>query len=295
MRPALRAAAFFTALGLAILVALGAASLLAVLLAVPSAAGRLAGLVDHPWWFVYAPQGQQTGGGTPASPLWATLAALLCAAVALPAILRARALTPRAPPAVTLFLTVFLFSLCAEGLRAAAASLVAIDGSVAAAVAFTRAVLAARFLGLLALLATGLYSLEMKYARHLLLAAVALAIAVAVGLSIPVDRTVFLTQLTFKLGDEQALWFASLVLSVVVVAAGAGTALTRRRGPTLVALGGTILLLAGREFLAFAARPVPVAAGAVMVAAGTALWLRALGSVGSPGRKETAGSGRRDR
>jgi hypothetical protein len=62
-----------------------------------------------------------------------------------------------------------------------------------------------------------------------------------------------------------------------------------------VALVGTILLLAGREFLAFAARPVPVAAGAVMVAAGTALWLRALGSVGSPGRKETAGSGRRDR
>lgn len=293
MRPALRAAAFFTALGLAILVALGAASLLAVLLAVPSAAGRLVGLVDHPWWFVYASPGLQTGGGTPASPLWATVAALLCAAVALPGVLRARALAPRASPAVTLFLAVFLFSLCAEGLRAAAAALVAIDGSVAAAVAFTRVVHAGRFLGLLALLAMGLYSLEMKYARHLLLAAVALAIALAAGLSIPVDRTVFLAQLTFKLGDEQALWFASLVLSLIVVAAGAGAALTRRRGQTLVALGGTILLLAGRELLAFAARPVPVAAGAVMLAAGTAVWLRVVGSVGSLQRKEAAGGGGR--
>lgn len=302
MRPALRAAAFFAALGLALLVAAGAASLLAVFLAVPSTAARLSGLVDHPWWFAYAPSGQQPAGwssGPPMgwngpSPLWSVAAALAASAVALPAILRARALAPRASPAVALFLSVFLFSLCAEGLRASAAYLAATDASVAVAVALTRVVYAGRFLGLLALLALGLYSMEMKYGRHLLLATGMLAIAVAVGLSIPVDRTVFLAQLTFKLGDEQSLWFASLVLSVVVVAAGAGAALTRRRGPSLLALAGTILLLGGREMLSFAARPVPVAAGAAMLAAGAALWLRAEALAGNPGRGEAARSGAKD-
>jgi hypothetical protein len=289
MRSALRTAAFFTTAGLAILVALSAAALLAVFLAVPSAGGRLAGLMDHPWWFVYAAPDQARAGWNAPNPLWSAAAAIAAAAVALPAVFRARALSACASPPIVLFLAVFLFCLCVEGLRVPAAYLAATDRSIAAAVTFTRAVHGGRFLGLLALLGMGLYSLEMKHVRHHLLAGVALVIAFAAAVSIPVDRTVFLAQLTFKLGDEQALWFASLVLSVVVVAAGAGAALTRRRGPALLTLGGSILLLGGRELLNFAARPLSVAAGAILLAGGAVLWLRAL--AGTIGTRASAGPG----
>ncbi len=235
------------------------------------------------------------GGWNAPGPLWSAVAAIVAAAIALPALFRARAVSLRASPPVALFLVVFLFSLCVEGLRVPAAYLAATDRSIAAAVALTRAVLGGRFLGLLALLGMGLYSMDMKYARHLVLAGVGVLIAFSAAVSIPVDRTVFLAQLTFKLGDEQALWFASLVLSIVVVAAGVGAAVTRRRGTSLLSLGGSILLLGGRELLAFAARPVSTAVGAVLLAGGTVLWLRACGGTGTTGGSGGPGRAGRER
>lgn len=295
MRPALRTAAFFTTASLALLIAISAAALLAVFLTVPATAEKLAGLPDHPWWFVYEPAPQpDTGNGNSPSPLWSIAAGLAAAAIALPAVFRIRALSARTSKPIALLFSVLLLSLCAEGLRAAAAYLVATDSSITAVVVLTRAVYGARFLGLLSLVAMGLYALDMKYARHFVLVAAAVALAFAVAVSIPVDRTVFLAQLTCKLGDEQALWFASLVLSVIVVAAGAGAAIVRRHGQTLLALGGSVLLLGGREILFFATRPSSAAMGTLLLAGGVTLWLRALGAMTvSAGEKGTGRAGKR--
>jgi hypothetical protein len=202
----------------------------------------------------------------------------VAAAVAIPALLGLRRAAAPAPIAV--FMAVFLVSLCAENLRAGSAYLAATDRSLTLAVALSRAVIGGRFLGILALFLVGLYSLEMKYSRHLLLAAGAFAVALAVAVSVPVDRTVFLAVLMHKLGDEQSLWFASLVLSVLVVAAAAAPLLRPggptgpRRAGTLPVSCGSVLLLAGREILSFSTRPAVLACAAAMLAGGTVLWLR---------------------
>lgn len=285
MRKTLRTAAFFTAAGLSLLAAIGAAALLGVFLTTPAAAARLAALPGHPWWFSYGePVGQAAAGPGAAGPLWSLAAALAAAAVALPALLGLRRATSQAPAPIAVFMAVFLVSLCVENLRAASAYLAATDRSLTLAVALSRAVLGGRFLGVLALFLVGLYSLEMKYGRHVLLAAGAFAVASAVAVSVPVDRTVFLAVLMHKLGDEQSLWFATLVLSALVVAAAAAPLLPlggvpggvpgRRRTGTLLVSCGSVLLLAGREILSFSTRPAVLACGLAMLAGGTVFWLR---------------------
>ncbi|MBE3064796.1 MAG: hypothetical protein IMZ69_07230 [Spirochaetes bacterium] len=289
MRTSVRNAAFLPAAALALLIGIGASALLAVFLTVPSAGQPLSSLPDHPWWFVYpdAPRasGEQVApdepraGGSPLqfpSPLWSIAAAIAATALALPASFRARALIGRASSPIAAFLVVFFLSLCLEGLRVGAAFLVVTGRSIPAAVVLTRAVYGGRFLGILALLAAGLYCMEMKYAKHLLLALGALAVSFAMAASIPIDRTVFVAQLTYKLGDEQGLWFVSLVLGILVLAAGAGAALVRRDRRFLILAGGSALLLAGREILFFSTRPAILACGLALLSGGTVLWLRGL-------------------
>ena len=291
MRTSVRNAAFFPAAALALLIGISASALLAVFLTVPSAGQALASLPDHPWWFVYADAPGEPGAGgtalTSPSPLWSIAAAIAAAALALPAAFGARALTGRAPSPIAAFLVLFFLSLCLEGLRVGAAYLVATDRSIPAAVVLTRAVYGGRFLGILALLAAGLYCMEMKYAKHFLLMLGALAVAFAMAASIPIDRAVFTAQLAYKLGDEQGVWFVSLVLGVLVLAAGAGAALVRHDRRFLALAGGSALLLAGREILYFSTRLALLACGLALLAGGTILWLRGLAVI-LGGRREKA-------
>jgi hypothetical protein len=295
MRASVRNTAFFPAAALALLVGIGASALLAVFLTVPSAGQSLSSLPDHPWWFVYAEargaSAGQRAGVAPLqspSPLWSAAAAIAATALAIPACFRARALVGRASSPIATFLILFFLTLCIEGLRVAAAFLVVTGRSIPAAVVLTRAVYGGRFLGILALLAAGLYCMEMKYAKHLLLALGALAVSFAMAASIPIDMTVFVAQLTYKLGDEQGLWFVSLVLGILVLAAGAGAALVRRDPRFLVLAGGSALLLAGRETLFFSTRPVLLALGLTLLAGGMILWLRGLPLI-LDGEKEKTG------
>jgi hypothetical protein len=291
MRSSARNAIFFPAAALALLIGIGTSALLAVFLTVPSAGQALTSLPDHPWWFVYsdAPRASEAQLATATalaipSPLWSIAAAIAAAALAIPASFRARALVERAYSPIAAFLAVFFLSLCLEGLRVGAAFLVVTGRSIPAAVVLTRAVYGGRFLGILALLAAGLYCMEMKYAKHLLLALGALAVSFAMAASIPIDRTVFVAQLTYKLGDEQGLWFVSLVLAILVLAAGTGAALVRRDRRFLVLAGGSALLLAGREILSFSTRPALLACGLALLTGGAVLWLRGLAVILGNGR-----------
>jgi hypothetical protein len=292
----MRAAAFFPAAAVALLIGIGASALLAVFLTVPTAGQALTSLPDHPWWFAYSDAPRATAAAlTSPSPLWSIAAAIAAAALALPAVFRARAMTVRVPSPIAAFLVVFFLSLCLEGLRVGAAYLVATDRSIPAAVVLTRAVYGGRFLGILALLVAGLYCMEMKYARHFLLMLGALAVAFAMAASIPIDRTVFTAQLTYKLGDEQGVWFVSLMLGILVLAAGAGAALVRRDRRFFALAGGSALLLAGREILFFSTRFALLGCGLALLAGGTILWLRGLTVILKGGReKARVGSRRRE-
>ncbi len=300
MRTSVRNATFFPAAALALLIGISASALLAVFLTVPSAGLALTSLPDHPWWFVYSdapreaePQRAASSALTFPSPLWSIAAAIAATALALPASFRARALIGRASSPIAAFLAVFFLSLCLEGLRVGAAFLVVTNRSIPAAVVLSRAVYGGRFLGILALLVASLYCMEMKYTKHLLLAMGALAVSFAMAASIPIDRTVFVAQLTYKLGDEQGLWFVSLVLGILVLAAGAGAALVRRDRRFLVLAGGSALLLAGRELLHFSTRLTFLACGLALLTGGTILWLRGLAVILEGGRQKEGSESRR--
>ncbi len=296
MHTSARNAVFLPVAALALLIGIGASALLAVFLTVPSVGQPLSALPDHPWWFVYAEaRSASQEPGTVASalqspnPAWSVAAAIAATALALPACFRARAMIGRASSPIAMFLIVFFLSLCLEGLRVGAAFLVVSGRSIPAAVVLTRVVYGGRFLGILALLAAGLYCMEMKYAKHFLLALGALAVSFAMGASIPIDRTIFVAQLTYKLGDEQGLWFVSLVLGILVLAAGAGAALVRRDRRFLVLAGGSALLLAGREILFFSTRPALLAVGLAVLLGGTVLWLRGLAGILKEEKDRTGG------
>jgi len=163
----------------------------------------------------------------------------------------------------------FFFSLGLECLRAGTAVLFATDGPVSLSILLTRVIYWGRFVGVLGLLIAGLYYADLKHRRFFLLARVVLLVSFAMAAYIPMDRTVFLAQLTWKLGDNLAIG-----LPATFTGAAAGLA---RRGPRFVQLAiGLVLLVASREFMFFALQPAPLATGLIMQAAGAVLSLRAL-------------------
>ena len=116
----------------------------------------------------------------------------------------------------------FLFSLSLECLRAGTGLLYAGDRSIAAGVVLTRIIYWGRFVGLLGLLIAGLYSIELKYRKFAVLVGLVFLVSFAMAVYIPIDRTVFLAQLTWKLGDEQGVWFVNLIIAILVIATSAG-------------------------------------------------------------------------
>jgi hypothetical protein len=264
--------AFFAAAAVTVLLIAGASFGLALLVATPGTAEPLRSLPDNPWWFMYreAPKAGSLGS------LWRIGAAIASACVALVAAFRSRALFRKSASPVLPFLILFLFSLGMECLRAGTGVLYALDRSISAGVLLTRLVYWARFVGLLALLLAGLFCIEMRYRRYIVLSGVVFLVSFAMAAYIPVDRTVFLAQLTWKLGDEQGVWFVNLVIGFLAVAASAGAALSKRDTRYLVLAGGFTLLLLSRELLFFSVAPMLLAGGLASLAAGIVVCLRVL-------------------
>jgi len=268
-------AAFAAAVVVTLLLAAAAALGLAFLLATPLAAAVLGSLPAHTWWFsANVPQG---GGGT--GPLWSLGAAIAASCLAVPAAFRARALVRKSSSPMPPFVLLFLFSIGFECLRAGVAVLVATDRSISTAIILTRAVYWARLVGLFSLLACSLYSLDMQFRNRLVLAGGICLLSFAIAAYIPIDRTLFLAQLTGKLGDEQGVWFVSIVVGALVLASLAGSALQKRDLRLLALVGGFALLLAARELLFFALRPAFLALGLALLAAGAAVSLRWLSRI----------------
>jgi hypothetical protein len=100
---------------------------------------------------------------------------------------------------------------------------------------------------------------------------VALVASLAMAASVPIDRTTFLAQLTFRLGDEQGVWFVNLVIGALVPLSVIAAAIVRRQ-PRLVPLAAAfVLLLAARDLVYFGLRPVRLAGGIACLALGAAL------------------------
>lgn len=238
------------------------------------------------WWLL----GSAPFPASPSHPLWglAAAAAALCAALA--AGLRARVLNAqRRAPEISFFL-LFLFSFSTEPLRAGVGALHALEGSVSAGILLSRAVYLGRFLGQLSLLVTGLYALDLKYRNVTALIGAQLLIAFAIASNIPLDRTVLLSTLVYKLGDEQTARFVTFTLALLTLACGVGAFVTRRSSRYLSLAASFLLLLAGREVLFAGTGPIVLAGGLAAFLTGIALFLRAIqGIYRETGAEKTGG------
>ncbi len=260
---------FTAAVAVTVIIAVAAGASLALIASSGAATNALSTLPGNPWWFIY----QDPGAQNPSLPLIVIAAALAVTAVALVACFRARSLVHATRAPMLPYLLLFLFTLGVECLRAPLALLVATDRSLPAAIVLCRSVYGARFAGLLALLLAAVQCVDMKYRHPYVLGAGAILIAIAMAASIPIDRTVFLSQLMWKLGDEQGIWFMNLVISLLVVGAAAGGAVLKRNTRYVAFAGGLLCLLASRELLFFGASAARLAVGAAVTAAGIVLCL----------------------
>jgi hypothetical protein len=263
--------AFSSASILLVLLAAAAAAGIVALLVTPGLMDRLRALPDNRWWLVYR---EPEPGSAPLAP-WRIGAAAAAALISLAAAFRMRAVYRRESSAVLPFLMVFFFALGLECLRAGTAVLFAMDAPVSISILLTRAIYWGRFVGMLGLLAASLYCMDLKYRTFSRIAMGVPLVSFAMAAYIPVDRTVFLAQLTWKLGDEQSVWFVNLAIGALTILTGTAAALTRR-SPRFVRLAIAIAILVGsRELVSFAVQPWPLAAGLIMQAAGAVLCMRA--------------------
>jgi len=275
MRTDVGPAAFTAAIIVTIVLMAGAAASVVVLLALPGALDPLRSLINNQWWFHY--EDATTGGGF--ASIWRIGSAVLCAALSLFFIFRARSLYRKSSSPILPFLMLFLFSFGLECLRGGTALLYSADASIALSIVLTRIMYWGRFVGLLGLLIAGLYCIEMKYRKLTMLTGGAFLVAFAMAAYIPMDRTVFLSQLTWKLGDEQGVWFVNLVIAILVLGTTALAAFSRHTARFLWLTVGLLLLLCSRELLYFALGPIPLLLGLAAVAGGMFLCLRTLSAI----------------
>lgn len=260
---------FAAAVAIAAILAAAAGVCLALIASSPVATNALSTLPGNPWWFIYQDPGTRDGS----IPFVVITAALAITAGAVIASFRARSLLHATRAPMLPYLLLFLFSLSVECLRAPLALIIATDRSLPAAIVIGRTVYGARFAGLLALLLAAVQCIDMKYRHPYILGSGAILIAIAMAASIPIDRTAFLSQLLWKLGDEQGIWFMNLVISLLVVGAAAGGAALKRNMRSVVLAGALLCVLVSRELLFFGVSAARLAAGAALMTAGIVLCL----------------------
>ena len=245
------------------------------LLSQPARAGMLSTLPSNPWWLVYRDPGPRDS----TQPLGIIAAVVAATGVGFVSSLRSHRLYLRSRTPVLPYLLLFFLSLGVECLRGPAAVLVAAGTAISTSVVLTRAVYWGRFVGLFALLLCSLYCIELRYRHVYVLGGGSLLVALAIAASIPVDRTTFLSQFTWKLGDEQGVLFVNFAIAALVVLTAVGAAVLKKDNRYLALAGGLIMLLAARALLFFMVEPIPLACAIFALTAGAVASLRSLSGI----------------
>jgi len=273
MRTSLEAWLLAAALAVVLILALSACASLAFILTTPAAAANLSGLPSNPWWLIVLDAGPKN-----AAP-WVIAAVSASTILGFIFALHAHRVRRRSPTQALPYILLFFLTIGIECLRGVIAVLYATNGSVQAGVTLTRTVYWGRFVGLFALLLASLYCTELKYRHVYVLGGGAFLVALAIAASIPIDRTTFLSQLTWKLADQEGVWFVHVVISALVLLTAVGASVQKRDRRFLLVAAGLALLLGARELLFFAAQPAGVAGALVCLAAGAVVCLKTLGAI----------------
>jgi hypothetical protein len=275
-RPPLRDAAFFTALAAGIVLTIAAGGSLTVLVVYPGLRQGLSALFTHPWWFSYSP-----GNGN-SMILWDLAGITAVSVMSFILAARARAHYHRSGTPLALFLMAYFFIFSLECLRGPSALIFAVNGPVTVTLILSRAVYGGRFAGELILLAVGLYALELKLKRYLLLLGIILLVAFAIAIYLPVDGTAFLSSLDYNLGDEQGTAFAVMMLAILTPLSLIGAAYRTKNRSFYSLAAASALLLGGRQIVDFSVSATLFAAGALSLLAGGVISLSVLAGYNAP-------------
>jgi hypothetical protein len=176
-----------------------------------------------------------------------------------------------------LFVMLFAASLSLDAWRLGILLVHAWDLGPPLAAVLTRLVLFGRFFGLLCLLASSLYAVGMRFSQYGVLIGGMCLLAFSLASLLPLDTTVFESDLLYRVGDRQGYLFLRVILGLLISADFLiAVRLRRSRRFLLVALAALLLLL-GRELAQHGVAPLAAALGLGLLCGGFILFTRQIG------------------
>ena len=222
-------------------------------------------LKNQSWWFLFVDVSPER------APIIITFVAILMMMIfSVSAGLLFRNLFRKTTSAEIFFFCLFIFSLSTEGLRIFNFLLIQARLPYTLTVLGTKAVLWGRISGLLFLFCASLYAAEFRYYKFGIIISITLAGSLILSYIIPVKTSIFLTHFIHPIGDEYGIFIISAGFSIITLINLLIASLQRDR-QLLFVLIGFIFIIAGREMLFFRIMPVSMAAGFILLIAGSML------------------------
>ncbi len=130
-----------------------------------------------------------------------------------------------------------------------------------------RVVYFSRFFGVFCLLTSGLYATGIEYQKFEVVLGIAFLLAFTLSFSIPIDSSVFLPTLLYRIGGTVQLLAVFSALELFSILNFVLASILSRRREYLIMAGGLLLVIAGKDLLFFAhGAPAAVAAFAFLLA-----------------------------
>jgi hypothetical protein len=221
-------------------------------------------LTTNDFWFLYSTKAVM-GLGEYVSAIASTLALL---AIGIGFGIAFRNLFKRTITPEIFFFCVFLLTFCFDAFRFCNVLFILMKTPVYYSLVTSRIVYFGRLLGMISLLVMSLYSAKIKYQGYETLIGLAAIIALTLTYSIPIDSTVFLSNLLYKLGDETGVFLIFISLEVFTLVNLVGAAVNRDSKYYLM-VPFMALVICGREILNFQVSPVFAAIGVACLFAGS--------------------------
>jgi hypothetical protein len=172
------------------------------------------------------------------------------------------------------FFLAFIISLSFDALKILSYYLTVIHAPAFYGTIVTRAVYMGFFLGLLFLFTGSLFSGELTYQKLGTVLGLVLVFSLALAYSLPVDETVFLPNLLYRVGGSDYILLVRFGLEALTLLGFARSAyLVGSAGQWFICLA-VLLMMLGRELVFFLSFPPAIAAGFALLVCGALLFSR---------------------
>jgi len=177
----------------------------------------------------------------------------------------------RTASAEIFFFLFFLYSISFEAIWLWSAIAIVKEAPVFLGIMLSKIILFGRFFGLISLLFSSLYAIEMSYQKFPILMLTPILISLALAYTLPVDSSVLMRNFLYKMGDAKSHWIVTIVLEIVTILNYLIAAYRRGKRAFVWIAVGVFLILLGREFLIFTLEPLPTAISIILAIAG--IWI----------------------